>query len=551
MSSDIRARRGADNSPLFPRPSPSKSPKFSSRGGTRGRPCGGGSTTLKLALAALAVCVALVVLQLLWAQAWESGDQPAGSNAKPLTSADAHRSVVVDAGSSGTRIYAFEFSDADVSSIRQLFSLRLKPGLSDCYRRLSNRSSSSAGESASDKLAFDCAFNQTSELLHSLLEAHVGFEAGHVSSIPVYVRATAGLRLLAPHERSVLLQAAEKAVTDARFAEADYEGQRPRVASGTEEAVYDWLAVNVAKLGLDQVQIALRSGRRRASASQNTAVVSSDQQPAAASALLGVMDLGGASTQIVFSDPTSRVDSAEDEASECQELQFLRGLGKLSLYAVSRLGYGHNEMFSTVQQEWARHVTSVSTASGTGNPCLFHGAHVDEKGQDTGAGDFAACRGFISRFLVSEAEKMAPCWRRKVPRGLEFVGMDHFVKIAKLLFPQSFPVMRTAAIATSTGDTVVIKPTLLEFATRGTELCAASWTEVQERNTAVPGGKPLADDALHKACFLAAYVHALLVDLYGFEPESQRVQFSDYVGPVAANWALGSALFEFLSKEPI
>jgi hypothetical protein len=43
----------------------------------------------------------------------------------------------------------------------------------------------------------------------------------------------------------------------------------------------------------------------------------------------------------------------------------------------------------------------------------------------------------------------------------------------------------------------------------------------------------------------------LLVDVYGFAPDSQRVRFSDRVGPVAANWALGAAVFEFLSKEPI
>ena len=182
-----------------------------------------------------------------------------------LEAHERYHSVVIDAGSSGTRIYAFAFRDESLSQITQEYSRKVKPGLSACFDQPRHQT---GGEPVSDAMAFACARNQTHKLLQGLLAAGIGigpksYQPGIDRGAdeiqmqpPVYVRATAGLRLLSQSQQEVLLGGAEQGIADAHhFAQARFESQRPRVASGEEEALYDWLAVNVAKLGMTGVQV--------------------------------------------------------------------------------------------------------------------------------------------------------------------------------------------------------------------------------------------------------------------------------------------------------
>ena len=512
-----------------------------------------------------------------------------------------YRSVVIDAGSSGTRLYAFGFASEDLVDVKQLFSLRLKPGLSACYNREASteppRSNATSGtaphrgssgetqEAADDEFARACAYNQTKKLLVSLLAADCGFDRGAVSSVPVYVRATAGLRLLSTPRQVVLLRAAEQAVADAHFADAEYEAQRPRVIAGTEEALYDWLAVNVAELGLDAVQASLRHANNRGGQAQ---VDSTDVGTAALSPLLGVMDLGGASTQIAYHVPVVQSTGTDDNSRACEVLHYLRGLGKLRLYAVSRLGFGHNEMFATMERRFQARAKkqprnhdddTAAHPQPVPNPCLFRGTPQD------GAGDFEQCRRLLLTWLDnfdttnssgssetgggkasgraawalddSTQASPPPCMRTKVPssEGLRFVGLDHFVKIARLLFPTSQQQQQQQQIdgqgsdatrvrrqqdgssssrsaAEVPANATIIRPSLDDLARNGRQLCAMAWPDVQHRNSllvARGGAPPMAANDLHKACFLATCVLvsrscALIENQYGHSASVRVVQ---------------------------
>ena len=118
------------------------------------------------------------------------------------------------------------------------------------------------------------------------------------------------------------------------------------------------------------------------------------------------MDLGGASTQLVFHHQSPTSDSSKTEQimfgdlSQCVSQQYLRGLGKLRLYAVSRLGYGVNEFFRSVVSQWEQ--TEGAAAQQGSNPCLFRGASQDHSIEYEGTGDFAACRSLVSSILRTE-----------------------------------------------------------------------------------------------------------------------------------------------------
>ena len=434
-----------------------------------------------------------------------------------------HLSVIVDAGSSGTRVHAFEFDVEELSTIQQVFSKKLKPGLSSCFMSQHQFSSESdvikvpqAGGaheheySGNFAAAFRCAYNQTNVLLESLLAARDDIRSQR-SDIPVFVRATAGLRLLPQKQRDVLLHATEVAVADQKFAPASYEDQRPRVITGTEEAVYDWLAVNVAKVGLPRLRDALLDVKR--------------ERTAADLPLMGVMDLGGASTQIAFHDVSAD--------SECAHQQYFRGLGKVQLYAVSRLGFGVNELFQAALQEW------TSQEQHRSFPCRFRNGDEDDV---DGTADFTLCRNFIKDSLLVPTASQPSCWDKKVPDGVTFVAMDNLVKIAKLLFPERQFNTRSAQ--------PVLQPPLDEFSDRAKKLCAMDLPDVRARRNSLTGAV-LSEKSLPNACFIACYAHALLTEVYGFDEHDQRIQFADNVGSVEASWALGAAVFEFLSKNPI
>ncbi len=153
----------------------------------------------------------------------------------------------------------------------------------------------------------------------------------------MFVRATAGLRLLNAAQQSTLLRSADAAVAAAGFAGPRYELQRARVVGGAEEAVYDFLSVNVAALGVQGLREALRASKASlglsAKGSSAPAGEEVDVTPASAGdagagaehqqsprIMYGVMDLGGASTQIAFvaRATAGRSDSDDNPAAVVQ-----------------------------------------------------------------------------------------------------------------------------------------------------------------------------------------------------------------------------------------
>lgn len=188
---------------------------------------------------------------------------------------------------------------------------------------------------------------------------------------PVEVKATAGLRLLGAKESEAILdEVRNRLETNYPFVvgnersveimDGKDEGESTKFAISRTEAdrsgVYAWITANYLQKKIGE--------------------------GATSTETLAVMDLGGASTQIVF-EPTFPADS-EQELAEGEHKYLLNFGGKdFTLYQHSYLGYGlmrarrsvHNLVaftwsFGKGEVEWDKLSESVEVA----NPCLTKGS---------------------------------------------------------------------------------------------------------------------------------------------------------------------------------
>jgi len=151
--------------------------------------------------------------------------------------------------------------------------------------------------------------------------------AEKISSTPVYIYATAGMRLLKDDERNAILsEACSYLKKNYNFLVDDCNKQIINI-SGEEEGLYGWLGLNYLKNGF--------------SASSGNVKKSNKEEIASS---YGVLDMGGASTQIAY-DISAFVDKPGKEENVIQtELHKITGeRTTYNVFSTTFLGFGMNE----------------------------------------------------------------------------------------------------------------------------------------------------------------------------------------------------------------
>lgn len=383
--------------------------------------------------------------------------------------------IEVDAGSSGSRAHLYTFGEPQLTTIREEWSMKRWPGLSAC---------------AIEVNISGCAKKNLSHMLHEL-EAGCRTERVHCAGAPVYLRATAGLRLLQPQDRESILQGAAEAIRQSTFRLVSL----PRTLPGSEEALYDWLMVNAAAGTLN----------------------------APISATFAVLDMGGASTQITFESALA--------SPPFQGMQQLSSqLGGRALYAVSRLGFGMNEAHESVLARWR----------GAGrHPCKL-------------PGDYEGCRKAVSAFVHAAEEEGATGLGRQ-PRmpplvpAMQVVGLDNFYFAVLALWGGDASRAPTdAAMSVGLADAagrLPPAPTLPEMEVRARRLCALSEEALRLDLGGHNRDKKLKAEKLPKACTCAALIVVLAREVYGVSNEQRIAVVADIHG-FDASWALGAMVYE-------
>ncbi|XP_062116197.1 probable apyrase 7 [Humulus lupulus] len=216
--------------------------------------------------------------------------------------------VVVDCGSTGTRVNVYEWVEKDANKMELPSLLHSYPDnlTNGSLLKTSCKYHCMQTEPGLDKFVGNSSGVRASlEPLITWSEKIVPFERH--KDTPIFVLATAGLRRLAIEESRQVLEDAETIVKEHSFS---YKRSWIRVLSGKEEAYYGWVALNYK---MEIFRHHLRSPT------------------------LGLLDLGGSSLQVVM-----EVDSMK------KDTHFMRsrfGFIEHNILAYSLPAFGLNEAF--------------------------------------------------------------------------------------------------------------------------------------------------------------------------------------------------------------
>ncbi|KAI8976092.1 nucleoside phosphatase GDA1/CD39 [Pilobolus umbonatus] len=278
-------------------------------------------------------------------------------------------SVIIDAGSSGSRVHVYQFRVCNDPVMENEVFHMLEPGLS----------------------SYKDDPKKAAESLDKLMEIAVkNVPEQYQSCTPIAVKATAGLRLLGADKSDAILDSVvHRLETKYPFPIAGDQGVE--IMDGKDEGVYAWVTVNYL-LGK------FKKSKRGQSAA--------------------VFDLGGASTQIVF-EPTYVAENMP-EGDHKYELNYQNDT--YNLYQHSYLGYGLNEARKSVKLELIKMWQQEAELAGrVYHPCLpadytediqyKNGSDVTATVQLIGSGaGHTECRGIIERvFKKDEVCELSPC----------------------------------------------------------------------------------------------------------------------------------------------
>ena len=277
--------------------------------------------------------------------------------------------VQFDAGSSGTRVYVYEWSprestlDASPDPVvvehadsvpkpspsQVAFSMKVKPGIS-AYGTDPTLDPVDAGTGLADLFEF----------VRTTL-ASEGCDSTCQAGVPVFLGATAGMRVLPVETADTIMVS----VGDA-FASSGFRFDDPswaRIISGEEEGAFGWLAVNWL-----------------------ASTFSVGASGGGGAATIGALDLGGASTQITF--------TPSEEAILAGYFNVQVGESAVGVYTHSYLYFGRDQ---ALEQQAAFLASSAAVV----NPCFPVGSNDTSSEALPGISDAAGCLASTAAILTT------------------------------------------------------------------------------------------------------------------------------------------------------
>lgn len=360
-----------------------------------------------------------------------------GSFAESMSCKEHQCIAIVDAGSTGSRLHVYAY-DTDATNspinISEIWSKKVKPGFA----------------------SIEPNPNSIDAYLTIL------FSGAPTQQFPVYFYATAGMRLLPPKNQTVYYQEVQRWFTQ----QSQWPLIESKTITGKEEALYDWLSVNY-HLGTLQTE-------------PNKSI--------------GVMDMGGASVQIVF--PTQNNQGTNNKSQVEVDLYGQ----KIYLSVHSFLGLGQTEM---------SHQFLNSPACFSNNFPLPDG--------DSGQGNASSCEQEVSTLMNAVH------------------GVNSVIQPLLVADPVDswYSVGGIANLAESKpfhfeSNQLTNKNLLVQA---DSQICHQQWEYLN--------GQYPNDDFLYEYCLFSAYYYALMVDGYGLNPD----QTINYLPPDQnIDWTMGVVL---------
>lgn len=289
---------------------------------------------------------------------------------------------MIDAGSTGSRIFIYRWESRSfpqlpppLSTPIEVFGFNLAP--------VETRVDTPLGRAALPKLM---------DMARLKLE-QFGLSPSEIKAIPLFLQATAGMRILSEDSRASAMAAVRTILSQGPFM---HKPQWARTISGEVEGVAGWIAVNY------------------------NAGTLPGQKPDSISSTIGALDLGGASTQITFVPPPG-----VDILSSQFDVR-LTSAAQVSVYTHSFLYYGINEAVRRINELV---VMSSGLAAGATipHPCYLIGTpggvnftSLVAGGQVnlTGSSNWTACKEFITPLMLRGAQCLTDPKPSSWPRAM-------------------------------------------------------------------------------------------------------------------------------------
>ncbi|KDE05976.1 hypothetical protein MVLG_03662 [Microbotryum lychnidis-dioicae p1A1 Lamole] len=474
--------------------------------------------------------------------------------------------IVIDAGSSGSRVQVYSWIDPTIAKQQRKAERKTLEVLNRVDKGVES------GDGWHIKVepgisTFGETPGQVGDYLKPLIEfAKTLVPASQLDSTPIYLLATAGMRLLPRDQQRAVLYSTCTYLQTYPFKIDDCD-QQVRIITGEEEGLYGWVAVNYLMDGFDTHDHAAKLGHKHSST-------------------YGFLDMGGASTQIAF-EPAEKEQIAHRDNLLDVNLMLLSGRTvSHPVFVTTWLGFGTNQarnryIDATIKSHIRiadkndePHPSKALDAEGLGSerpivvvedPCLPKNLLLRETRHSgytlKGTGDFAACVRQTGPLLNKEVECLdQPCLFNGVHVPPIDFSVNHFIGISEYFY--------------STHDVWAFGGVYdyVEFEKNAIDYCAREWDEIMaDHKSGKKWKQGVQLTRLETQCFKAAWVVNILHEGIGIpriidqggEGDGKNMtdkvisktidkglasqpsfQSLNAVGDVAVSWTLGKMVLE-------
>ncbi|GAB1601137.1 ectonucleoside triphosphate diphosphohydrolase 8-like isoform X1 [Argonauta hians] len=390
------------------------------------------------------------------------------------TPSDYHYTVFMDGGSTSTKLRIYKWEKPllrnDIPYFKQVSVSRHSPGISDY----------------SDNLTAIATY------IRPLIKESMGYVPKDLhKETPIYFMATAGLRVLKGQLSLKIIRQLNMFLGNSKNNPFYFRPGQAQVLSGEEEAVYAWIAVNYLR-GFFHKKV-------------NTSV--------------GVLEMGGGSTQIVFVPKTPIYAN-----------KFVTHIGSTyyHTYAHSYLNFG----MAYLTERVIEHVIEEGSTSRVVDPCRLRGDNLtttNKKGESItviGKGDADQCKNILEDFL----NKQPPSNCSPKPCG---IGTTYQTPIGDTIFYAISAFVYPTAHITSTDANDRLDINMMIKNTRA--YCKMTVEEAVEKTGS--RAKYASDN-----CISSVFTPLLLKTAYGFPQNSTSIYMKKKINNESPDWSLGALI---------
>lgn len=388
-------------------------------------------------------------------------------------------SLVVDAGSSGSRIRIYEWR-----------------GTNDCGR-LPDFTEKSNHKKTPGISAFSHSMVGLEDYLKVLLDkAKEAIPQEEHAVTPLFVMATAGMRLLAEPNANAVMNKINELLLDGSFNPFRYASRNTRILSGEEEGSFAWIAVNYLQ------------GFFADPTSESS----------------GILELGGASTQIAF---------LHDGAILADKWPMKIAGRPYALYVHSYLFYGQELTVIWVKETIVRNNEGSDVLT---NPCMLKGDNRTEfiLGRNVtfiGSSDPVNCKKTVEDFVYK-----VPAYRcYPKPCAISNVYQPT-VSPSKTFYALSAFLFNLQDINAIGKDGTFTPASVTQAANK---YCSQTLTEAKED---LP--EPSKEAFLSSNCVMGIYMPILFTKGYGFANDTKQIIAVKKLKDTPLEWTLGAVIYE-------